>query len=205
MLLFCSSFCALFLLLIFLLISRFSPETESGDQEPWLFRNGLFGDLQRLLPLESVNDLFLYRAPDSPSSHIFNIRPYTSADEQHVYDVCRKTSLASSDDYLFNDVPDLIGDRFVGSFLTLSSDFCFVVEDEIENKICGYILAAPDSQQFQKKIEMAWMPELTLKYPAPVEKLNKNEKLTSVEQMINDLHEEQKRKCLLSVSKPANR
>lgn len=141
-----------------------------------------------------MNDLFLYRAPDSPSSHIFNIRPYTTADEQCVYDVCRKTSLTSSDDYLFNDVPDLIGDRFVGSFLTLSSDFCFVVEDEIENKICGYILAAPDSQQFQKKIEMAWMPELTLKYPAPVEKLNKNEKLTSVEQMINDLHEEQKRK-----------
>lgn len=158
----------------------------------------MFGDLQRLLPLESVNDLFLYRAPDSPSSHIFNIRPYAAADEPHVYEVCRKTSLTGSDDIqLFNDLPDLIGDRFVGSFLTLSSDFCFVVEDEVENKICGYILGATDNQQFQKKIEMAWVPELTLKYPAPVEKLNKNEKLTSVEQMINDLHEEQKREYLL--------
>lgn len=69
-----------------------------------------------------------------------------------------------------------------------------MVEDAVENKICGYILASPDSQQFQKKLEMAWIPDICLKYPAPLEKLNKGEKLTSVEQMINDLHEEQKRK-----------
>jgi len=165
---------------------------ESGESEPWIFRNGLCGDLQRLLPLESVNDLFLYKPPDSPSSHIFNIRPYLPSDEPFVYDVCRKTSLTDEDS--FNDLPDLIGDKCVGSFLTLSSDFCFVVEDVAQNKICGYILAAPDSQQFQKKLEMAWIPDICLKYPLPIEKLNKGEALTSVEQMINDLHEEQKRK-----------
>lgn len=94
-------------------------------------------------------------------------------------------------------MPDLIGDKFVGSFLTLSSDFCFVIEDEVDNKICGYILAATDSQQFQKKIEMAWLPNICSKYSAPVEKLMRNEKLNRVEQMINDLHEEQKRKSII--------
>lgn len=83
---------------------------ESGDQEPWIYRNGLSGDLQRLLPLENINDLLLYKPPDSPSSHIFNIRPYLSSDEPFVYDVCRKTSL-TNEDFLFNDLPDLVGDK----------------------------------------------------------------------------------------------
>ena len=174
---------------------------ENGEQEPWLFRGGISGDLQRLLPIDSlaINDLFLYKSPDSSSSHHFNIRHFQQSDEQSVYYICRKASLASTDDYLFKDVPDLIGDKFVGSFLTLSPDFCFVIEDEMEeNKICcGYILAAIDSQQFQKKCEMAWNPDICLKYKAPIEKLNKGEKLTSVEQMINDLHDEQKRKFII--------
>lgn len=44
---------------------------------------------------------------------------------------------------------------------------------------------------------MAWIPDICLKYPAPADKLNKGEKLTSVEEMINDLHDEQKRKLVL--------
>ncbi|CAG2107887.1 unnamed protein product, partial [Medioppia subpectinata] len=64
---------------------------QSGEQEPWVFRGGLTGELQRLLPVETVSDLFLYKAPESPSSQIYTIRPYLQSDESYVYDVCRKT------------------------------------------------------------------------------------------------------------------
>lgn len=36
----------------------------SGDQEPWVFRGGLIADLQRLMPVDQGNDLFLYKLPE---------------------------------------------------------------------------------------------------------------------------------------------
>merc|ERR1719431_2424292 len=40
---------------------------QSGDHEPWVFRGGLTADLQRLMPVDSGNDLFLYQYPDTPA------------------------------------------------------------------------------------------------------------------------------------------
>jgi protein O-GlcNAcase/histone acetyltransferase len=48
----------------------------SGDHEPWVFRGGLTADLQRLMPVDSGNDLFLYQFPDQPTNNIYNIRPF---------------------------------------------------------------------------------------------------------------------------------
>jgi protein O-GlcNAcase/histone acetyltransferase len=48
----------------------------SGDHEPWVFRGGLTADLQRLMPVDSGNDLFLYQFPDQPTTNIYNIRSY---------------------------------------------------------------------------------------------------------------------------------
>lgn len=47
--------------------------------------------------------------------------------------------------------------------MVLSPEFCFVIEDE--DGICGYALAAVDAQQFFKKQEISWLPELLSKYP----------------------------------------
>lgn len=51
----------------------------------------------------------------------------------------------------------------MGGFLTLSPEFCFVIEDGCE--ITGYALAAVNAKQFQQKLKMAWIPEMCLKYP----------------------------------------
>jgi len=40
--------------------------------------------------------------------------------------------------------------RLIGGFLTLSPEYCFIVEDEVG--ICGYALAALDGQQFEKRV-----------------------------------------------------
>ncbi|XP_013779200.1 protein O-GlcNAcase-like isoform X1 [Limulus polyphemus] len=157
----------------------------SGDQEPWLFRGGLTAELQRLLPLESVTDLFLYKPPEPPSAKVYTIRPYLTSDEAAVYEVCRKTcddGLDGSD--VFPDSPDLIGGKLVGAFLCISPEYCFVVEDE--DGVCGYALAALDAQQFLKKTEIAWIPELCRKYPKP--KKEDGNMLTPAEEIISGFH-----------------
>ncbi len=76
--------------------------------------------------------------------------------------------------------------RLIGGFLTLSPEYCFIVEDEVG--ICGYALAALDGQQFEKRVEIAWTPELTRKYPPPTDKINSGQKLSPLEELINDMH-----------------
>ena len=57
--------------------------------------------------------------------------------------------------------------RLVGGFLTLTPEFCLVVEDDVG--LVGYALAALDAKQFHKKLELAWLPEMCRKYPRPEE------------------------------------
>lgn len=56
----------------------------SGDQEPWVFRGGLTADLQRLIPIDNGNDLLAYKLPTSPTSELYNIRPYKESDKEQV-------------------------------------------------------------------------------------------------------------------------
>lgn len=161
----------------------------SGDQEPWVFLGGLTAELQHMLPLESVSDLFLYKPPEPPSNRVYTIRPFLPSDEAAVYNVCRKTCDDGLDgSEVFPEYPDLIGDKLVGNFLCLSPEYCFVVEDE--NGICGYALAALDAKQLQKKSEISWIPHLLSKYPAP--KKENGEMLTPAEEIISALHNQQK-------------
>lgn len=40
--------------------------------------------------MDSGNDLFVYKAPEVPSSKIYTIRPYLPGDEEAVYSVCNQ-------------------------------------------------------------------------------------------------------------------
>ncbi|XP_066587298.1 protein O-GlcNAcase [Prorops nasuta] len=127
----------------------------SGDQEPWVFRGGLTADLQRLIPVDSGNDLFVYKAPEVPSSKIYTIRPYLTTDEEAVYAICKQ--ITSSTDTL------AIADKMVGGFLTLSPEFCMVVEDDHE--IVGFTLATLNIKTYNQKLAVSLIPELQSKYP----------------------------------------
>ncbi|KAG5894231.1 hypothetical protein JTB14_002280 [Gonioctena quinquepunctata] len=137
----------------------------SGDQEPWVFRGGLTADLQRLIPVDSGNDLFIYKVPDVPINRVFSIRPYLPADEPTVYSVCTRTCKDGLEDQMpYPDkLKNLHADRIVGPYLTLHPEFCFVVEDE--GGVVGYACAAPDYKKFRVKQEIAWIPEMCEKYP----------------------------------------
>ncbi|UXI20010.1 Exportin-7 [Sarcoptes scabiei] len=155
---------------------------QSGEQEPWLFRGGLTGELQRMLPVESINDLFLYKAPDSPTSRIYTIRPYLPNDLLQVYDVCFK----NYDKHINLEAQEiLVGDKFIGGFLTLSPEYCFVVEDDI--RLCGYALAVLDAKKFFDQLSVSWIPELLRKYPMKtLDQTQPKEK--NVQQFIDEMH-----------------
>ncbi|XP_014227220.1 protein O-GlcNAcase isoform X1 [Trichogramma pretiosum] len=127
----------------------------SGDQEPWVFRGGLTADLQRLIPVDSGNDLFVYKAPEVPTHTIYTIRPYLPTDEEAVYSVCNQINNSSASSAL--------ADRNVGGYLTLSPEFCMVIEDGTD--IVGYVVAALNVKNYNQKLAVSWIPEMQLKHP----------------------------------------
>ncbi|XP_055907618.1 protein O-GlcNAcase isoform X1 [Eupeodes corollae] len=135
----------------------------SGDQEPWVFRGGLTADLQRLMPVDSGNDLFIYKLPDAPTSSYYTIRPYSPIDEPDVNRVCQEVFKAS-DKILPGNLGESISDNTVGPFITLTPEFCMVALNSF-NTIIGYGCAAPDLKTFVRNFEMCWIPSMHEKYP----------------------------------------
>ena len=145
----------------------------SGEQEPWVFRGkfvfiifffytswfvipkfsplisgGLAADLQRLLPLETANDLFLYKTPETPTRQVYTIRPYLSADSEMLYALCRKLYVARFSDesheleMALDSYPNLIGDMYVawtdlkmrrsqsnGNLFLVNQQFCWCLRN----------------------------------------------------------------------------
>ena len=96
---------------------------------------------------------------------MYTIRPFLSTDESSLTTVCSQHYINSDQEH-FAEYNGLISDRFIGSFLTFAPEFCMVVENE-SDEIIGFICACLDSKKFQIKQEVAWIPEMRLKYPIP--------------------------------------
>lgn len=122
------------------------------------------------MPVDSGNDLFVYKVPDVPTCRVFTVRPYLSSDEEAVYDVCTRTCKDGLEDpHPYPEaLKNLNADRLVGPYVTLHPEFCMVVEDE--NGVVGYACAAPDYKKFRTTQEIAWIPEMIEKYPLDVAK-----------------------------------
>ncbi|XP_055678522.1 protein O-GlcNAcase isoform X1 [Lutzomyia longipalpis] len=159
----------------------------SGEQEPWVFRGGLTADLQRLLPVDSGNDLFLYKLPDTPSSNFYTVRPYVFTDEEAVYSICHKTCRDGSDcSELFpENLQGIPADRLVGPFITINPEFCMVMECGTLG-IIGYICGALDAKVFYKNQQMCWLPAMCLKYP--IELLESPDLTPTAKDSINHFH-----------------
>lgn len=150
--------------------------------------------------MDSGNDLFVYKVPDVPTSRVYTIRPYQSTDEADVYSICNKTckdGLEDTQPYP-EKYKNLQADRIIGPYITLHPEFCFVVEDDFG--IVGYACASPDYKKFRVKQEIAWIPEMCLKYPMPdeSEELSKFAKVSEVWGLLN--HGSDKKKIIFTLS-----
>ena len=158
----------------------------SGDHEPWVFRGGLAADLQRLMPVDSGNDLFLYPYPDTPTTQIYTIRSFSTADTG----ACFAITLQTWDDGIdasqyFTSYPTLVGEKTIGPFINFYPEYGFVLENN-QGQVVGYVFAAPNLREFHQRMNNVWLPELRYKFPA-IESSD-GELLTPAETVINSLH-----------------
>ncbi|KAF3697618.1 Protein O-GlcNAcase [Channa argus] len=131
-------------------------KTTGGDllgveSEPWVFKGGVSGEVQMLLPIGGSSELFSHPPPLFPTSRLYNIRPYHSKDKVELYRMIRQLHLRTQGGQESSaSHPDVIGDSFI-------------LEDELG--VCGCVLGVLDFRSFAKRCQASWLPAMRDKYP----------------------------------------
>jgi ribosomal protein S18 acetylase RimI-like enzyme len=95
-----------------------------------------------------------------------NIRSCHPADLPALYRICLATGDAGSDATgLYRD-PLIVGHVYAAPYALFCPQSCFVVEDE--SGVCGYVVGAANTQDFEERLEADWWPALRRLYAAPV-------------------------------------
>ena len=104
------------------------------------------------------------RARDYGQMSSVSIRPATLDDLADLYRVAIKTGDSGSDATGMFRNDDMIGEVYVGPYLTLASETCFALESN--GKAVGYGLCVLDTETFQSRASDLWWPKLQEKYHA---------------------------------------
>uniref|UniRef100_A0A669PGG3 GH84 domain-containing protein n=1 Tax=Phasianus colchicus TaxID=9054 RepID=A0A669PGG3_PHACC len=141
-----------------------APLFPGEDAEPWVRRGGLFGELQALLPVGNSCDLFCHPPPLFPSRQLYVLRPLLPQDKGKLYQMFQEgLDGEPSTVEVLAAHPDLLGDRVLGSFLSLSPEYTFVLEDE--GGPCGYAAGALCAERFLRERDSSWLPAMQRRYP----------------------------------------
>jgi len=92
---------------------------------------------------------------------MIEIRPYQPADLDDLYRICLATT---ANGFRYRD-PKLVGQVYAAPYAVMSPRTVFVVEDA--NGVGGYIVGAPDTRDFEARLETEWWPALRKIYPNP--------------------------------------
>ncbi|NWH42321.1 OGA GlcNAcase, partial [Chloropsis hardwickii] len=139
-----------------------APILLGRDAEPWARRGGLFGELQALLPVGNSCDLFYHPPPLFPSSQLYLLRPLLPLDKWVLSSWGTKDEAALS--FLrSSSLSSALPGRLLGSFLSLSPEYTFVLEDE--GGPCGYAAGALHAEGFLQQRDSSWLPAIRHKYP----------------------------------------
>jgi len=93
------------------------------------------------------------------------IRAFRSADLDDLYGICLATGAGGDDASTLYRDPKLVGHVYAAPYAILSPPSVFVVEDA--NGVGGYIVGAPDTRDFEARLEAEWWPILRKIYPDP--------------------------------------
>ena len=94
-----------------------------------------------------------------------DIRLATLADESRLYEICVLTGDSGKDATGIFQQPNLLGEIWVGPYLHLSPDYCFVVDDNTQ--AVGYCIATLDSTSFETVAAALWWPAKQAIYTKP--------------------------------------
>lgn len=114
----------------------------------------------------------------------FRIRPCLPGDVNAAYEVCLLTGDSGADGtHLYRQDPQALGNLYVGPYIFFEPGLAFVLEDDAG--ICGYVLAALDSERFYHRFLTEWLPPLRAKFPDPQ---GDPTTWTAVEQLYHEYH-----------------
>ncbi|XP_076026880.1 protein O-GlcNAcase [Genypterus blacodes] len=134
------------------------------ESEPWVFKGGVSGEVQMLLPVGNSSELFTHPPPLFPTSRLYNIRPYHSKDKLELYRMVRQLHVRTQGGQESSVAhPDIVGDRCLGPCLALTPEYTFILEDELG--VCGCVLGILDVRSFAKRCQASWLPAMRDKYP----------------------------------------
>ncbi|KAJ8007832.1 hypothetical protein DPEC_G00098290 [Dallia pectoralis] len=158
------------------------------ESEPWVFKGGVSGEVQMILPIGSNSELFSHPPPLFPTSRLYNIRPYHNKDKVELYRIVRQLhqrAQGSTDSSTVH--PDLIGDRCLGPWLALCPEYSLVLEDELG--VCGCVLGVADVRSFSKRCQACWMPAMRDKYPPGTGPINTQVVVQQLEEDQQEFHD----------------
>ncbi|XP_051570333.1 protein O-GlcNAcase-like isoform X2 [Myxocyprinus asiaticus] len=157
------------------------------EAEPWVFKGGLSGEVQMLLPVGNSSELFSHPPPLFPTSRLYNIRPFQQKDKVELYQILHQLHQGGREG---QDAaiphPDFIGDRCLGASLALCPEYSLVLEDELG--VCGCALGILDVRSFSKRFQATWLPAMWDKYPSRSHRPNGH---TATKEALLYFHEEQ--------------
>lgn len=94
-----------------------------------------------------------------------SIRPYRPGDLDDLYRICLLTADNGKDATSLYHDPRLPGHVYAAPYGLFEPSLAFVAEDTAG--VGGYIVAALDTQAFEKRLESDWWPRLRSRYPEP--------------------------------------
>lgn len=117
----------------------------------------------------------------------FSIRPYSARDLSAVYDICLKTGDSGEDASELYDNPDILGHLYAGPYVTLEPELAFMLtsREGDEGEVVGYILGAFDTERFNERYRLEWLPSLQAKLPDPT---GDPENWTPAERLYSRIH-----------------
>jgi ribosomal protein S18 acetylase RimI-like enzyme len=87
------------------------------------------------------------------------IRQARAEDTDAIFDICLRTADAGRDARALYSNPLLPGYLWAASYRVLEPDFAFVLADA--DRAVGYVIGAPDSANFDRRLEAEWWPYVT--------------------------------------------
>ena len=96
--------------------------------------------------------------PEEHTDDACRRRCVVASDKKALYRICQLTGDAGKDaSRIFQDM-DLLGDLYVGPYLTYQPELAWAIEDN--RGICGYLLAVSDTVAYQKWHVRYWLPRI---------------------------------------------
>jgi ribosomal protein S18 acetylase RimI-like enzyme len=93
------------------------------------------------------------------------VRPYRAADRAAIYEICLRTGDAGNDATGKYQLPDLLGDIYVGPYLYLEPELAFVLDDG--QRPVGYVLGTASTPNFVRAYRQKWLPRIAGLYDGP--------------------------------------